>query len=528
MSKQHWIHDTVLYQIYPRSFYDSDDNGVGDLNGIAAKLDYLVELGIGPILISPCYPSPMADFGYDVSNYQDVDPVFGTLDDFRALKDQAHSRGIKVIVDFVPNHTSDEHPWFIESRASRDSPKRDWYTWHEPQPDGTPPNNWQSLFGGSAWQLDKGTNQYYLHSFLAKQPDLNWDNPEVRSAMADNVRFWLEMGVDGIRVDAVNWLSKDEQLRDNPPNPDYEPAEGVDPYNAQIHTYSAMGSHIFDYLNVLQDVVKSYDDRFMIIESYPDHPGDHSHYLSFYRNLDQTVTAPFNFDAIGLPWSAQAFRSSIGSYMEKLRPGDTAIYSMGNHDQHRLATRFGQESCRTAAMMLLTLPGTPIIYYGDEIGMHDTHIPPEFVQDPFEKNNPGHNLGRDPERTPMQWSDAPHAGFTTAEPWLPISGDYTTNNVVRDLQNPRSLLTLYRELLQFRSTSDVLRYGNFELLDHHEDVFAYKRMYKEKILTILLNFSGNDVDVDISAQNLVFSTLETTEFGGSLKPHEAVILTSDN
>lgn len=524
MNKQHWIHDTVLYQIYPRSFYDSDNNGIGDLNGITAKLDYLVELGIGAIWISPFYPSPMKDFGYDISDYCGVDPIFGTLEDFKLLLGAAHSRNIKVMVDFVPNHTSDQHSWFQQSRSSRDDPKRDWYVWRDAKPDGGLPNNWLAHFGGSAWTLDPTTGQYYLHSFLAEQPDLNWDNPQVREAMAAAVRYWMQLGVDGLRVDAINWLSKDQQLRDDPVDPNYI---GANAYKSLLHTYSSMGPHLYEYLRDIESVLQEFDDRFMIVESYPDINGDQSHYLSFYRELDPRVVAPFNFEGISLPWDASAFRASMNAFVHKLRPSDVAVYSFGNHDKSRLASRFGKETTRTAAMMLLTLPGAPIVYYGDEIGMHDVAIPAEYVQDPFEKNNPGHSLGRDPERTPMQWTDEKYAGFSTVDPWLPVSTDYPTNNVSRDLDNPRSLLNLYRQLLRLRTQTAALRSGVFEVIDTAPQVLGYTRSNETESYTILLNFSDQDIDSHDINGALVVSTHERTDFDGTLRAHEGVILTSD-
>lgn len=517
----HWIKNTVLYQIYPRSFYDSNADGVGDLAGITQKLDYIKKLGIGAIWISPFYPSPMKDFGYDISDYLDIDPIFGSLGDFKTLLEAAHARDLKVMIDFVPNHTSDQHAWFQESCSSLDNPKRDWYVWRDAKPDGSLPNNWLAHFGGPAWTLDKTTGQYYLHSFLPEQPDLNWDNLEVRQAMADTVRYWMEMGVDGLRVDAINWLSKDKELRDDPVDPNYD---GVNPYKALLHTYSSMGPHLYEYLRDLEEAVKEYPDRFMIVESYPDITGDQSHYLSFYRELDPRAAAPFNFEGISLPWNAAAFRTSLSEFTSKLRPGDTAVYSFGNHDKPRLATRFGKNHTHIAAMLLMTLPGAPIIYYGDEIGMHNVEIPADKVRDPFELNNPGHGLGRDPVRTPMQWSADEYAGFSSTEPWLPVSDDYFTNNVDLDTKNPDSLYSLYKQLLHFRKGNPSLSGVVFEIIDIHPDVLAYKR---GEAITVLLNFSEQPIELSNQLDQLAISTAHRTNFDGILQPHEGVILTSD-
>lgn len=520
----HWIKNTVLYQIYPRSFYDSNSDGVGDLAGITEKLEYLSELGVGAIWISPFYPSPMKDFGYDISDYRDVDPLFGTLDNFKILLEQAHQRDIKVMIDFVPNHTSDRHGWFQESRSSLDNPKRDWYVWRDGKADDTPPNNWLAHFGGSAWTKDDATGQYYLHSFLAEQPDLNWDNPEVRHAMADTVRYWLEMGVDGLRVDAINWLSKDKELRDDPTDPQYN---GPNPYKGLIHTYSSMGPHLYEYLRDLEVAVKEYDDRFMIVESYPDISGDQSHYLSFYRELDPTAAAPFNFEGISLPWSPDAFRDSLGFFTGKLRENDIAVYSFGNHDKPRLASRFGKEHTRIAAMLLLTLPGAPIIYYGDEIGMRDVEISADQARDPFELNNPGKGLGRDPARTPMQWSDQLFGGFSDVEPWLPVDSVVSRHNVASEQSDPHSLFHLYQALLKLRATSPALREGHFTPLESDPTVLSYTRRDNNHTFTVLLNFSEAPVTIHTDVSSLVLSTEHRTTFDGQLLPHEGVILTSD-
>lgn len=521
----HWIRNSVLYQIYPRSFYDTNRDGVGDMAGITEKLPYLQELGIGAIWISPFYPSPMKDFGYDISDYREVDPLFGDLSDFKTLLTEAHSRNIKVVIDFVPNHTSDQHAWFAESRSSLDNPKRDWYTWRDAAADGSPPNNWLAHFGGPAWTKDETTGQYYLHSFLPEQPDLNWDNPEVRKAMADTVRYWLEMGVDGLRVDAINWLSKDKAMRDDPIDPTYS---GPNPYKALIHTYSSMGPHLYRYLRDLEEAVKEFDDRFMVVESYPDISGDQSHYLSFYRELDPSATAPFNFEGISLPWNAAAFRTSLSDFTHKLRSGDTAVYSFGNHDKPRLASRFGAEHTRTAAMLLLTLPGAPIIYYGDEIGMHDVKILSTQAHDPFELNNPGKGLGRDPERTPMQWSDHEYAGFSTSKPWLPVADDYVSTNVEQSEHTADSLLTLYKKLLELRKTIPALRSTDFKIIDTHPEVLSYERRDDQGVYTVHLNFTQTPLSVGSDASVLVISTENRSEFDGTLLPYEGVVLTSDN
>ena len=355
-----WPRNCVAYQIYPRSFKDSNDDGIGDLPGITEKLDYLNDgsensLGIGAIWISPFFPSPMRDFGYDVSDYCGVDPTFGTLDDFDRLVREAHLRNIKVIIDFVPNHTSDQHPWFIKSCSSLDNIKRDWYIWKDPKPDGGPPNNWRSVFGGSAWAFDARTRQYYLHSFLKEQPDLNWFNPMVKEAMKNVLRFWFHRGADGIRVDAVEFLAKDELFRNDPPNPDFKEGKS-DPYSAVLHAFSKNQPKLFGILNELTAVMSEYPDRFMVTEVYPEEREKAAEYVKFYRNCDNTKTSPFNFEALSLPWQANTYKKFIDKFQSALEPEDLPIYVLGNHDRSRLASRIGREQSRVAAMMLLSLP----------------------------------------------------------------------------------------------------------------------------------------------------------------------------
>src|SRR6266550_674772 len=319
-----WYQSAVVYQIYLRSFYDTNGDGVGDLPGVLKKLDYLRggpnSLGVDAIWLSPFYPSPMADFGYEVADYCDVDPVFGTLDDFKRLLDGAHRRELKIIIDFVLNHTSDQHPWFKESRASRDNPKRDWYVWRSPKADGSPPNNWQSAFGGSAWAYHKPTGQYYLHSFLAQQPDLNWESPKVRAAMKQVVKFWCDLGVDGLRIDAASWLAKDPAFRDDPPNPHYR-SQVDSPYRALRHTHSKRGPQLYTYLNEIADEVSKYTGRFMIIETYPHRWNNTEAYDQFYKQVNPQVSAPFNFEGVFAPWLAHSFRAFTDRFQTSLQDG---------------------------------------------------------------------------------------------------------------------------------------------------------------------------------------------------------------
>jgi alpha-glucosidase len=464
-----WWQRGIIYQVYPRSFMDSNGDGVGDLLGIADRLEYLRWLGVDAIWISPIYPSPMKDFGYDVADYTAVDPLFGSLDDFDFLVRQAHARDLKIILDFVPNHTSDQHPWFIESRSSRDHPRRDWYIWRDPGPDGAPPNNWLSCFGGSAWEYDERTGQYYYHAFLREQPDLNWRNPEVRAAMADVLRFWLERGVDGFRVDVIWHLIKDEGFGDNPVNIDWR--DGMDRYQSIVPLHTTDRPEVHEIIASMRRVLDDYPERVLIGEIYL--PVER---LVQYYGVNLTgVHLPFNFQLLQARWEAPHIAHLIVEYEKALPDGGWPNWVLGNHDCRRIASRVGRAQARVAAMLLLTLRGTPTLYYGDEIGMQDVVIPPERIRDPVERATLGLGLGRDAERTPMHWSAAQNAGFTTGEPWLPVAADYREVNVQAERENPRSLLVLYRRLIDMRRGEPVLELGHYEPVEAEGDVLAYLR-----------------------------------------------------
>lgn len=480
-----WWQRGIIYQIYPRSFQDSNGDGIGDLPGIMARLDYLADLGVDAIWLCPIYPSPMRDFGYDICDYTDVAPVFGTLADLDRLLDETHRRGLKLILDYVPNHTSDQHPWFIDSRSSRLSARREWYIWHDPAPDGGPPNNWLSHFGGSAWELDANTGQYYLHSFLAAQPDLNWRNPQVRDAMHAVLRFWLDRGVDGFRVDVLWLLIKDELLRDNPLNPAWQ--EGQNPNDRHLMLYSADRPEVQEVVAELRRVVDEYEDRVLIGEIYL----PIQRLVAYYGTELQGANLPFNFQLLEAAWNARGLATLIDEYEAALPAQGWPNWVLGNHDRPRIASRIGVEQARVAAVLLLTLRGTPTLYYGDELGMVDGRIPPGGVLDPFEKNVPGLGLGRDPCRTPMQWSGAPNAGFTTGNAWLPVDDDYSIVNVESQSADPKSILTLYRRLIALRRAHGALAYGEYEPIAMTGDLLAYiRRLGGQRFLTTL-NF-GND------------------------------------
>ncbi len=497
-----WWQRGVVYQVYPRSFADSDGDGIGDLPGVLARLDYLRWLGVDALWLSPIYPSPMKDFGYDVADYTAIDPLFGTLDDFDRLVQAAHARELKVILDFVPNHTSDQHAWFRESRASRDNPKRDWYLWRDPAPDGGPPNNWRSCFGGSAWQLDAATGQYYYHAFLPEQPDLNWRNPAVVEAMLGVLRFWLERGVDGFRVDVLWHLIKDDAFADNPPNPAWQP--GMDPYQAVVPVNTTDRPEVQDLVRRMRALLDAYEERVLIGEIYL--PVEQL--VKYYGARLEGAHLPFNFQLIRAPWDARHIEGLIRDYERLLPEGAWPNWVLGNHDQHRIASRVGPAQARVAAMLLLTLRGTPTLYYGDEIGMQDVPIPPERVQDPFERNVPGQGLGRDPERTPMQWSRSSHAGFTTGTPWLPL-GDFHNMNVEAQRDDPRSMLTLYARLIALRRGEPALEVGRYEPLPADGSVLAYLRSARkhESRFLVVLNLGSEPRRVSLAESGtLVLST----------------------
>ncbi len=506
-----WWQTGVVYQIYPRSFMDANGDGIGDLPGITRRLDYLEDLGVDAVWLSPIYPSPMHDFGYDVADYCGIHPTFGTMADFDKLLAETHKRGMKLILDLVPNHTSDEHPWFLESCSSRDNPKRDWYIWRDPAPTplqlppnsanlggerGAPPNNWMSFFGGPAWTFDEKTGQYYLHQFVKQQPELNYRNPEVVAALQDTMRFWLDKGVDGFRVDVIWLMMKDPDFRDEPLNPNWD---GVQSFARIQHIYTANLPEVHDLIHKMRQVLDAYDERMMVGEIYL--PNDDL--VKYYGAPGKREChLPFNFQLIHAKWNAAPVRKMVDDY-EAVLPADSwPNWVLGNHDQHRLATRIGAHQARVANMLLLTLRGTPTCYYGDELGMENVPIPAHMVQDPPAVNQPeiAHIVGRDPERTPMQWDAFTNAGFSTPdarEPWLPLAANYTEVNVEWEAKNPRSFLSFYKQLLACRKASPALTIGSYRSValqsaEAQENCFVYERQAGDQRVLVALNFSARD------------------------------------
>jgi glycosidase len=494
-SDRPWWQTAVVYQVYPRSFADASGNGVGDLDGVRARLDHLVWLGVDALWLSPFYPSPMADGGYDVADYCGVDPLFGDLAAFDRLVADAHARGLRVIVDWVPNHSSDRHPWFVESRSGRDAARRDWYVWRDPAPDGGPPNNWLSAFGGPAWTLDEATGQYVLHSFLPEQPDLNWRHPGVRAAMGETLRFWMARGVDGFRIDVANHLLKDPALRDNPPHP--APSGGHKPtsaYDAQRHLHDRDQPDAHALYRDLRRLVDAFDatERVLLGEIHLSHdlPA-----WAAYAGTDGTdeIHLPLNFGLLQTPWSADALREHVARVERVLPDGAWPTYVLGSHDERRLATRLGPHGARQAALLLLTLRGTPTIYAGDELGIPDVRIPPDRQRDPLGIRSGVPGLGRDSGRTPMAWEAGPSGGFSAAPPealWLPLHGGHETLNVAAERRRPDSLLRLYRRLLRVRRASPALHAGAYRALGAPPGVFAYERSAGEARALVALNLAA--------------------------------------
>ena len=501
-----WWESAVIYHLYVRSFKDSNGDGNGDLMGVILQLDYLSEtLGADAVWLSPLYPSPMVDGGYDVTDYTGIDPLFGDLSVFDQVIVEAHRRHLRVILDFIPNHTSDQHPWFLASRSSREDAKRDWYLWANPKADGSPPNNWLSHWGGSAWEWDVVTAQYYLHSFHRTQPDLNWRNPAVKDGMFAVVRFWLERGADGLRVDSAHYILKDPGLRDNPPNPFPERTlyKPLGEYDSQLHVYDR------DH----EDTHNVYRDLRCLLEKYtlvdPHHPRllvgevpifDWRKWVTYYGVNRDELHMPFNFGLLGAIDDAGNVRQMVNTIEDVLPPDAWPSYVLGSHDESRIATRVGRDQARVAMMLLLTLRGTPVVYYGDEIGMTDVQIPADRVHDPWERQVPGKGLGRDPERTPMQWDESLHAGFCApfAQPWLPLPEDAEQCNVAGQLEDVGSMLTLTRRLLDVRRHTAALQHGTYRPFDSAPDgCFIYFREIGEETWLIALNFTSREYSIPI-------------------------------
>ena len=498
--RQAWWQDTVIYEVYPRSFKDSNGDGIGDLNGIASKLDYLQNLGVNAIWITPCFPSPQVDFGYDVSDYENIDPMYGTLADFDRLVAEAKKRDIRVVLDFVLNHTSDQHPWFIDSRSSRTSAHRDWYIWRDGKGPNQPPNNWQSTFGTSAWTYDPTTKQYYYHYFYPQQPDLNWRNPAVEKAMFDVTRFWYKRGVAGFRLDAVDSLFEDPNLTDNPVLPGKDKfgrPNMEDKYNKKL-------PEVHQVLQRLRSVADEYD-AVLIGETWTSNVAQLEEY---YGTSGNELQLPMDLMMTKLPLSAPLLRDHVNA-VNAARGWPT--YVISNHDIQRSYSRYGDgahndDIAKMMAGFYLTLRGSAVMYYGEEIGMENNDPKrKEDVKDPIGILGWPKEKGRDGERTPMQWDGTPKAGFTTGKPWLPISASVKTHNVETESKDPNSVLSFYKEVLHLRKSEPALREGAYvPLNESNPNVISYLRKSPDGTILVVLNFSGQtqNPSFDLAPQGL--------------------------
>lgn len=526
-ARRHWWQTAAVYEIYLRSFQDSNGDGIGDLPGLISRLDYLKgterSLNVDAIWLTPIYPSPQYDFGYDVADFCDIDPSYGSLADFDRLVARAHSRDLRIVMDLVANHTSHLHPWFVASRSGRHGPYREWYSWRDPAPGGGPPNNWRSVFGGPAWTLDPHTGQYYLHSFLKEQPDLNWRNPEVQDAMASVIRFWVERGVDGFRIDAVAHIAKHPDLLDDPPT-------------ADVPLHSRNHPDIYAWLDRMRHAADVDGEcRLLISEVYGLTPDE----VRQYHGTEQhpRVSMSFNFAPVHAAWSASAYRTAVESFQTSLPPGVWPNVVLNNHDVPRSSTRYAaggdtDARLRVAALYEMTLPGAVYLYYGEEIGMRNVDISPEQRRDVG--SGPDWQGGRDPARTPMQWSDEPHAGFTTGIPWLPVGPDFSTHNVAVQEADPDSLLSLYRRLLRVRVSTPALQHGTYGAIPSPPGTYCFLRVFGSDRILVALNFSDTEQSIDLRSEGPVDHLLLSTHAAGQhaetvascvrLAPSEGVVL----
>lgn len=512
MSDQ-WWRGAVIYEVYPRSAADGNEDGIGDLIGLRRRLKHFTDLGVDALWLTPIYPSGGVDGGYDVCDFDDVDPAYGGLEAFEAFIDDAHAAGLKIMMDFVPNHTSDRHPWFVEARSSRDSPKRDWFVWADPARDGGPPNNWLSAFGGPAWTFDKDTGQYYCTSFYPQQVDLNWRNPELRAAVTEAMRRWVDRGVDGFRIDVVMMLAKDPELRDNPSNP--QGGAGQDG-QLLIHSQNHPDVHAFvrevradlgpDTCLLGEVWIRDLTEIFKYLQ-----PGE--------------LDLAFNFLFTIAPWTAEAKAQTIELAELLASDGLWPCYHLSNHDGWRHATVIGIDAVPAATILLLTLRGTPILYYGEELGMENVEVP---TSRRFDK------VGRDVVRTPMQWDDSPNAGFSSpeVEPWLPVAADYAQRNMAVESADPDSVLSLYRRMLAFRRGSRALREGSFARVPVHGNALAYLREARGDRAFAAVNFGVERVEVAVPAGTVAVATSREREgdrVDGSctLEGNEALVVSLD-
>ncbi len=529
MSENSWWKRGIIYQVYPRSFYDKSGDGIGDIPGITEKLDYLQWLGADALWLSPVNTSPMYDYGYDISDYCDIDPLYGTMKDFDRLIKEAGRRGIRIIMDLVINHTSHLHQWFQESRSSVDSEKRDWYIWKKGR-EGGPPNNWKSSFGGSAWEYDRHTDEYYLHSFLREQPDLNWRNRELREEVFKMVDFWLKKGVDGFRLDVVNWYVKDDKFRDNPSL--FKFMKG----NRNKYDRNRAESH--DIVKELRALLDLYEDRVAVGEVFCLPPGDPALSASYLGDGTDELHMAFDFSLMYRFWGARRYYRVLKKWYNLIPGQGWPCNVTSNHDQPRGRSRYmGEEGsdarARLAAVLLLTLPGTPFIYYGEELGMKNGNLPRKDIVDPLGKRYWPVYKGRDSARTPMLWDASENAGFSKATPWLPVNSDYEKINAEVQKNDRYSILNTYKKLIEIRKKHSALHLGKWkpEIRGFH-NVLAYYRKSEKETIFVVLNFSSGERKISVSNRGqwrVLFSTHRTssehlTDLRMTLFPYESTVI----
>ena len=513
-----WWRDGVIYQIYPRSFNDTNGNGLGDIAGITARLDYLAKLGVDALWLSPFYPTPDADFGYEISNHVDVDPRFGTLEDFDKLVEESHKKGIRIILDLVLNHVSDQHPWFLESRVDDTNPKHDWFLWQDKIP-----NNWESVFGGKAWTFDEKRGQYYYHMFVKEQPDVNWRKPEVRKAQMDVLRFWLERGIDGFRLDVYNVYFKDDQLRNNPTK------WGRRAFERQHHIYDGDQPEMESVLEEMRGILNEYPERYAVGETFF---ATREKIIRY--NSEDKLHAAFDFEYLWSKYKPEKFLKAIENWESLAEKANIfPNYVLSNHDTPRPATRYakGEDDARTKIVMamLLTMRGTPFLYYGEEIGMRDISLKRSEIMDPPGIKYWPFNKGRDGCRSPMQWDDSENAGFSNTKPWLPVHQNYKKRNVATQQKDANSVFNFTRKLIALRKEYKTLRQGEIlQLKDMPKDVMAYLRKSDEEEIMVLLNFSKKKKKIILpkSTWEIFFSETRENLEGSELllSSHEVLLL----
>lgn len=505
MTKKQWYKGAVIYQVYPRSFQDSNNDGIGDLKGIINRIDYIKSLGVDAIWISPFFKSPMKDFGYDISDYRDIDPLFGDLNDFDELISQAHDRNIKIIIDQVLSHTSDQHQWFTDSRENQNNDKADWYVWAEAKDDGTAPNNWLSIFGGGAWQWEPRRGQYYLHNFLTEQPDLNFHNPDVRQAVLDNVEFWLKKGVDGFRLDAINFCYHDAQLRDNPAKPkDKRQGRGFsedNPYAFQYHYYNNTQPENIEFMQDIRTLLNKYPGTVSLGEISSE---DSLATMAQYTQGGDKLHMGYSFELLTNDYSSEYIRTTVQTLEQRMTEG-WPCWAFSNHDVERVASRWSEngeinpQQCKMLTALLASLRGSVCMYQGEELGLGEASVAFEDLQDPYGITFWPNFKGRDGCRTPMPWeqADSPHAGFSDVKPWLPVDDAHKQQSVAVQTNDSNSILNAYREFMAWRKSQTVLLEGDIEFIETPEPVLAFYRTLGPQKMLCIFNLSSQQTSIDM-------------------------------